>query len=145
MALEKTDAGVPAQDSVIVARGAEALGFFEEVKGFHEPVVDVVRRAGAAGAIAGLGAALPGDSGVVGAIVGRFEGGDGLDGARERGGVVRDLVGESKDEADAGVAIGGVDNEDVAADAFGLRRLVEKAVTLGPGECAPGCFQWRWA
>jgi hypothetical protein len=70
VALEKTNTGVPAQDSVIVARGTEALGFFEEVKGFHEPVVDVVRGAGAAGAIVGLGAALPGYSGIVGAIVG---------------------------------------------------------------------------
>jgi hypothetical protein len=47
---------------------------------------------------------------------------------------VRNLVGKSKNEADAGVAIGWVDVEDVAADAFGFRRFMEKAVTLGPGE-----------
>src|SRR6202007_2210295 len=110
--LEETDAGVPAQERFVITGGAEALGFFEEVGRFCEPVVDIVRRAGAAGAIAPLGAALPGDSGVVGAVVRRLEDRDGLDGAGKGGWVVRDLVGESEDKADAGVAVRGVDVED---------------------------------
>src|ERR1700678_2254860 len=51
VALEKTDAGVPAQNRVIVACGAHAFRFFKQHQGLDEPIVNVATGARLAGIV----------------------------------------------------------------------------------------------
>lgn len=134
MAFEEAYAGVPSQDCVVVASGAQVFCLPKELQRFDDPVMNIAAGAGSVGVEVGFGAALPCDAGIVGAIVLGFEVGDGGNGAVEGGGFLGDLVGEREYEADARLAIGGIDGEDVVADAFSFVGLVEQAIAFGFGE-----------
>jgi hypothetical protein len=61
MAIEETNAGVPAEDRVIVARGAYAFGFLEKMKGFDKPIVHIPAGSLPAHSVYCFRTALPGD------------------------------------------------------------------------------------
>src|SRR5580698_6425272 len=96
--------------------------------------MDIAAGAGAFGVEVSFGAAFPRDAGIVGAVVFGLQLGDCGYGAVECRGLLRDLVGEREDEADACLAVGGIDSEDVVADAFSLVWLVEKSIAFSFGE-----------
>jgi hypothetical protein len=66
---EKSHAGVPAENGVVVADGFMGLRFFEQVQGFDDPLVYVVVRALPAAMVARLGAALPRNARIVSAVI----------------------------------------------------------------------------
>jgi len=72
MGFEESDAAVPAEDTVVVADGADFFGFGEIVEGFFDEGKKDV--GGAAGAKLGFGAALEKEAGVIEALVGIAEG-----------------------------------------------------------------------
>src|ERR1700733_608494 len=133
---KKTHAGIPAENRVIVACRPQAFRFFEETQRPDDPIVDVAAGANRAGIAAGLGAPLPRDPGIVGAIVRRLQAGHGPYGAGKRARVLRNRVGQGQDQADARLPVGWVNVEDVAADAFGFVRLIQQAVAFGLGQRA---------
>ena len=132
LALDRAHAAVPAQDRVDVARRPQRLGALVPLHRVAEAVVG--RRAHDVLAVqerAGL--ALVDQAAVVGALVlvGQLD--DVGACLARRGGrtVGAELIGERQDEATQGVLVVGVDDEDVVADALGLRRVVEQPVALG--------------
>jgi len=140
MGFEEADAAVPAEDAVVVADGANFLGFRETVEGFFDERKKDV--GGATGAELGFGAALEEEAGVVEAFVGIAEGLE--DGTAFIVAIACDaekLVGDGEAEHAAGELLLGFDGEDIAADGFGFLGLVEIAVELDFGDgFGDACF-----
>src|ERR1700761_6980 len=109
MAIEEADAGIPAQDGVVVACGAKFFCLLKEIQRFDDPVVDIAAGTGSFGVEVGLGAALPCDSGIVSAVIFRLQLGDCGYSAVKCSGLLRNLVRERENEADACLTVGGID------------------------------------
>ncbi len=139
--LHEADAGVPAQDGIVVSSGAR--GHRRRIP-FHRFEEEARGEAGMRpSAQLRLAPPLPDDPGVVGALVLA---------AQLRQDTIRlihghvvalaELVGDGQEQHGEHLLVVGVDPEDVEADALRLLRLVEQPVSLrlgdGPGNCRAG-------
>ena len=132
--LEEADATVPAEDAVVIAGGAEFLGFGEAAQSLFNKGKKNVRRT--SGLKLGFGAAFVEKAGVVASLVGIAERlKDGLDFRVAIGGQAGELVGDGQAEHAASELMIGIDNENIAADGFGFFGLIEVAVELDFGDC----------
>src|SRR6266478_8216096 len=132
-AFEEADAAVPAEDAVVVAGGANFLGFGEAAQGFFDERKKNVR--GVPGAKLGFGAALVEEAGVVVALVGvaqTLKNGEHFRIAVAGG--AGELVGDGEAEHAAGELMVRINSEDIAADGFGFFRLVEITIQIDFGE-----------
>ena len=73
VASEVADAGVPAENRIVISGSAEALRLFEQLQGIDEPIIGLLMSIVAAATMARLGSTLPRDPGVVRTVVGRFQ------------------------------------------------------------------------
>src|ERR1700733_6916096 len=131
MPIEKTNTCVPAKNSVVVTCRPQMFRRSEELQRPAGPIVDIAAAPPSAGSVRRLRTSLPRNSGIVAAIVFRLQAGHRLHSASKRAALVRNLVREGEDQANARLAVGRINFEDVTADAFGLVRLIEEAVAFG--------------
>jgi len=130
--VEDADAGVPAQDRLVVPFGAELDRARVQVERPPEPVVGLVAGPRSAALVARLGVALPHDPLVVAARVLALELRDDLHGLPEgRREPVGELVGECEEHRGERALMAGIDGQDVQTDALGLRGLVQEPVVPG--------------
>ena len=128
---EQPYARIPAQDRVVVAGGAQRLGFGV----VFERVVEPFAR-GDRGAAIGVfelrdGATLADQAGVLGALVGAGELRHEIEGLAVRPGALAELIGQREDQHHQRGLMNLIDGEDVETDAFGLFGLAEQPVALG--------------
>src|SRR5579863_362217 len=131
MAGEESNAGIPTKHGVVVTGNTVALGFFKQRQRRGNPFIGMVVRRPADSVVVSLGPALPGDARVVSAVIGRLQSGNHCESARKGAYILSYLLGQRQDQTDQSLLVGGLNLEDVAADAFGFARLIQQAVTLG--------------
>jgi hypothetical protein len=131
--LQEADAAVPAEDCVVISRGAYFFGFSEALKRSLKKRKKRVRRL--AGGQLGFRAAFVENPGVVVALIG---GGEFLESVLDFTMAVMDATVELVSDGEAEKAkrelLLGIDGEDIAANGFRLFGLVEVAIEFDFGE-----------
>ena len=132
-AFQEPDATVPAENTVVVANGADFFGFGETAHGLFDEGQKDVR--GIADEKLGLGAALVKQTRVVETLVGiaqALEEGEHLWIAI--GGSAEKLIGDGETEHAECELVVGNKGKNVATDGFGFFRLVNVAIEFGFGD-----------
>src|ERR1700682_376779 len=132
-AFQEPDATVPAENTVVIADGADFFGFGETAHGFLDERQKDVR--GIANEELRLGAALVKQTRVVETLVGIAQALE--EGEHFRitvGGSAEKLIGDGETKHAEGELVVGNKGKNVAADRFGFLRLVNVAIEFGFGD-----------
>src|SRR5271166_1957653 len=122
---QKTHAGIPAENGVVVSGGPQLFGFRKEIERLYDPVINCMAGISASGLVARPGSSLPHNAAVVGLVIWRRQPGGNGKSARIGSRVVDNLVAEREHQANQRPLVIRLAFQNVAADALGLRRLIQ--------------------
>src|SRR5690242_14427121 len=124
--------GVPPQNRLVVPRRPARLGLLVPVHRLVKPAIGELPRTQGCPAYVGLGAALADDAGVVESPVLVIESRQQLPGpAHAFRGAFGELIRDGEQQGDQRLLVPGLELQHIEADAFGGRRVVDDAVSLG--------------